>query len=364
MKPSFNYTPKFSFRIMKRFNRRSGVSSGVFAATVIILLIIAGIGYGLYGTKTVPAATSTVTITSASTVTSATTATVTASPTASSLVGYAGGFLNNKLVSFVFYKDTTPTCEPSLTKLFPNDTTAAAASKATNCEVGALGTFPSNAVPVWGMVPMFAGLSVFGIPSMGSTPDGFPTYNNHTVLTDCAAITSPRSCPGHPKVLYSPAFIMVQQSMGIKNGLGGLPEGVMPFPAHTHIVTTDANQQNIPWDVVSVLVFDPNIFPNPVTGTCTQTVPSALSNATANCLTSIQALQNAMTTSNSAVAQANANNPVWAALGKPLMQVVIPGDIQPSQITNANSNINVPFAVTDQNPYPPYFGNCPCQPSG
>jgi len=211
---------------------------------------------------------------------------------------------------------------------------------------------------------MFAGLSVFGVPSFGSTPDGFPTYHNKTLITDCAAITSPRSCPGHPKLLYSPAFVAVQQSMGIKNGLMGLPEGVMPFPAHTHIVTTDANQQNIPWDVVSVLVFDPNIFPDPFTGKCSQVVPSALANATANCLTSITALANAMQTQNSAIADANSNNPVWAAMGKPLAQVVIPGDAQPSQISNPNSNVNVPFAVIDQNPYPPYFGYCPCQPSG
>jgi hypothetical protein len=346
---------------MKILKNRHGVSNGVFAAAVVVLLIIAGIGYGLYATKLPSSVTTTSTATS--TVTSATTTTITAAQSGSNQLGFTGGFLDNKLVTFVFYGDTPPVCQPSITKLFPNDSTAASASAATNCEMGAKGTFPSNAVPVWGLIPIFAGLSVFGIPSMGSTPDGFPTYNNHTILTDCAAITSPRSCPGHPKILYSPAFVMVQQSMGIKTGLMNLPEGVMPFPAHTHIVTTDANQQNIPWDVVSVLVFDPNIFPNPLTGVCTQTVPSALSNATANCLTSIQALQNAMTTSNSAVAQANANNPVWAAMGKPLMQVVIPGDTQPTEITNANSNMNIPFAVTDQNPYPPYFGYCPCAPS-
>jgi hypothetical protein len=328
---------------MKSITARSGVSTTAFAGTVIVLLIVASLGYGLYATQQPQTVTTT----------------ITASASASSApaqLGFTGGFLNNKIVSFVFYR--APVCSPSLTSLF-NDKAAANASAKTSCEVGAKGTFPAAAVPVWGMVPMFAGLSVFGVPQFGSTPQGFPTYRNQTILTNCAAIGSPLSCPDHPMLMYSPAFVMVQQSMGISNGLMGLPEGVMPFPAHTHIVSTDDGQKDVPWDVVSVLVWDPNIFPNPVTGTCTQTVPSSLTNATANCLTSLTALQGALTTTNNAVAQANANNPVWAALGKPLTQVIIPGVTDPSQITNSNTNIDVPFAVVNQNPYPPYIGRTP-----
>jgi len=333
---------------MRNIRERPGVSTAAFAGTVVVLLIVAGIGYALYATQSPH----TVTSTQVSTIT----ATASTSSTPSQL-GFTGGFLNSKIVSFVFYR--APVCSPSLTSLFSGDKAAANASAKTNCEVGAKGTFPPAAVPVWGMVPMFAGLSVFGIPQFGSTPQGFPSYHNQTILTNCAAIGSPLSCPDHPMLMYSPAFVMVQQSMGINNGLMGLPEGVMPFPAHTHIVSTDDGQKDVPWDVVSVLVWDPNIFPNPVTGTCSQTVPSSLANATANCLTSLKALQSALTTTNDAVAQANANNPVWTALGKPLTQVMIPGVTDPSQITNSNTNIDVPFAVIDQSPYPPYIGGTP-----
>jgi len=329
---------------MKSTKHRPGVSSAAFAGTVVVLLIIAGIGYGLYATQQPR----TITVTAS-----------TSTPSIPTQIGFTGGFLSNKIVSFVFYRP--PVCSPSLTTLF-NDKAAADASAKTNCEVGAKGTFPPAAVPVWGMVPMFAGLSVFGIPQFGSTLQGFPTYRNQTVLTNCAAIGSALSCPDHPALMYSPAFVAVQQSMGINNGLMGLPEGVMPFPAHTHLVNTDVGQKDVPWYVVSVLVWDPNIFPNPVTGTCAQTVPSSLTNATANCLTSLKALQAALTTTNNAVAQANANNPVWAALGKPLTQVIIPGVTDPSQISNSNTNIDVPFAVVEQSPYPPYIGGAPVFP--
>ncbi len=167
---------------------------------------------------------------------------------------------------------------------------------------------------------------------------------------------STHKCPDHPPLFYSPVIVMVENFLGIKNGTMGMPEGVMPFPAHTHIVDTDAGQQDIPWNAIAVFVFDPNIFPNAVTGRCAKVVDSSLTNATSNCLTSTTALQAAMGTMTSAVSNANANNPIWLALGQPANQVVIAGAMSPSQYRNANSNVNVPFAVTDSNPFPPFFG--------
>jgi len=339
---------------MGQLRKRTGVSTAAFGGTVIILLIVAGVGYGLYATKTPQ----TITSTSTSTLVSTSTITTTATSTSPPQVGFTGGFLDGKIISFVFYR--APTCAPGITSLFTDTTSAQAAAK-TNCEVGAQGTIPPGSVPVWGMVPVFAGLSAFGVPQFGATPDGYPVYNNQTILTDCTGAGA-RQCPNHPPLMYSPAFTAVEQSMGINSGVMGLPEGVMPFPAHTHIVSTDDGQKDVPWDVIAVMVFDPNIFPNPVTGRCTQVVPSSLPNATSNCLTSLTALKAALTTTNAAIAQANSKNPIWAALGKPLTQVLIPGVTDPSQITNSNTNINVPFAVVDQSPYPPYAGVTPVFP--
>jgi hypothetical protein len=167
---------------------------------------------------------------------------------------------------------------------------------------------------------------------------------------------SANKCPDHPPLFYSPAIVAVENYMGLKSGVMGLPEGVMPFPAHVHLVDTDAAQQDIPWDAIGVFVFDPNIFPNPVTGRCTQIVPSNLSNATSNCLDSTSALQAAMGTNTTAIYNANPKNPIWLGLGKPAAQVVIAGATLSSQYRNANSNVDVPFAVIDSDPFPPYFG--------
>ncbi len=341
---------------MKTLKRRLGVSNGVFAATAAVLLVIAGIGFGLYGTQAPRTITSTVTSTTTSTGTttfvSTQTSTVTQTQATKARIGVVGGFLDGKVVAFEFY--THFECKPDVSQLFSDQKEAQDAAKVTPCEVGAPGTFPSNAIPVWGLVPAFAGLSIFGVPTFGATPEGFPTYNGMTILTDCTGMGSSHPCPDHPPLFYSPVNVMIEKSMNITNGIMGLPEGVVPFPAHSHIVDTDAGQQDIPWNAIGVFVFDPNILPNPATGRCEQIVPSSLSNATANCLTSTAALQAAMTATNGAIADANAKNPIWLALGKPLTQVVIAGATDSSQYRNANSNIDVPFAVKDYNPYPPY----------
>ncbi len=321
-----------------KMNRR-GVSTVVFATVVIALLLLAGGGFTLYLTNR-PAMMETTT-----TLTQATTSTLTYHPMVS------GGFLNNKVVTFIY--TSKEQCNPGLQQLFSGSAEATAASAKTNCEVGAAGSFPSNTPPVWAIVPTYAGLSIFGVPQLGASPQGFPTYMNQTILTDCGAGGSAMACPDHPALIYSPAFTAVEQHLGMANGVFGLPEGVLPTPAHDHIVSTDAGGQSVPWYVVAVLVFDPDIVPNPQTGQCWQIVTSSLADPTGNCLTSLTALQNAMGTSNSAIAQANTGNPIWETLGKPTVQVVIPGASMVSEISNANSNFAVTFGVSSTNPYPP-----------
>ena len=310
---------------------KSGVSRRVFAITAIVLIVLAASGYGLY----------------ASTI---------FKPAAKTRIGVVGGFFNGQIVQFQFFEQFS--CTPSPSQLFPGDSNANAATGVTQCAVGKAGTFPTNVQPVWGLVPAFAGMSVFGVPSLGATPEGYPVFNvtGTTVLTNCTGMGSVHKCPAHPPLFYSPAITAVEQFVGITNGMMGLPEGVVPFPAHTHIVDTDAAQSDIPWNAIAVFVFDPNIFPNPVTGRCTQVVSSNLSNATSNCLTTPTALQAAMSTNSTAIYNANAKNPVWLGLGKPPAQVVIAGAASSSQYRNANSNVDVPFAVIDSNPFPPYFG--------
>lgn len=317
--------------------KSSGVSTKVFAATTIALIVVAGVGYGLYYTAV-------------------------SKPAAKTRIGVTGGFFNGQVVTFQFYE--TFSCTPSITQLFPSDANATAAATVTACEAGKPGTFPSNVEPVWGMSPAFAGLSIFGITSFGATSDGFPTYNGTTIFTDCTGMGSTHKCPDHPPLFYSPIIVAVETYLnasrkGMTVGTTTLPEGVMPFPAHTHIIDTDAGGQDIPWNAIAVFVFDPNIFPNPATGKCAQTVASNLTSPTSNCLTSIAALQAAMGTSDTAVSTANAKNPIWLALGldkMPPVQVVIAGATSAMQYRNANSNVDVPFSVTDTNPYPPYIG--------
>lgn len=316
----------------------SGISKKVFAVTTIVLIAVAAVGYGLYASAVLK-------------------------PAPKARIGVTGGFFNGQVVTFQFFEIFS--CLPSITQLFPNDANATAAGNVTQCEAGKAGTFPSNVQPVWGMSPAFAGLSIFGFTAVpfNATSDGYPTFNGTTIFTDCTGMGSAHKCPDHPPLFYSPVIVAVENYLGIKNGMTvgtmSLPEGVMPFPAHTHIVDTDAGGQDIPWNAIAVFVFDPNIFPNPATGKCTQVVASNLTNPTGNCLTSITALQAAMGTSDSAVSTANAKNPIWLALGldkMPPVQVVIAGATSPSEYRNPNSNVDVPFAVTDTNPYPPYLG--------
>ncbi len=317
---------------------KAGISRKVFAATTIVTIAVAAVGFGLY-------------------------ANLVLKPAPQARIGVTGGFLNGNVVSFQFFQ--TFSCAPAVDTLFASTnyaTAASAAAKASvTCEGGAAGTFPSNAHPVWGMVPDFAGMSVFGVTTFGATSDGFAVWSGTTVHTHCTGMGSTHKCPNHPPLFFSPSIIAVEQNnMSITNGvtIGGvtLPEGVMPFPAHTHIVATDAGQQDIPWNAIAVFVFDPNIFPDPVSGTCTQVAPSNLTNPTGNCLNSTTALQAAMGTADNGISAANKGSQIWFGLGKPMVQVVVAGASSASDYAKANSNIDVPFAVIDTNPYPPYLG--------
>jgi hypothetical protein len=330
----FNHKKIFKYIIVYKIIM-GGISRTLYIATIVVLLIIAAIGYALYFSAII---------------------TIPPKPTPTpipKIVGYSGGYLNGKPVTFYYYEGPSYQCTPSTGKLFPDVSSNVNATA--SCEVGKPGTFPSNAIPFWVTVPAFAGLSIFGVPALGSTPEGFPTYNGKIVLTQCAAHGSPFDCPAHQPLLYSPAFTIVEEYLGIKEGYGGLPQGVLPTPAHSHIVDTTAASQNIPWSTVAVLVFDPNIWPDVITGKCYQIVPSSLSNATANCLNSLDALKRALTTTNPAIADANAKNPIWLALGKPLTQVVIPGVTSVEQIRNPNSNLAVWFAISETNIYQPKY---------
>ncbi|MHB8567914.1 MAG: hypothetical protein ACYC7D_14085 [Nitrososphaerales archaeon] len=257
----------------------------------------------------------------------------------------SAGFLNGAVGTATYFKNFD--CDPSAAQLL--GVSHSTSNFVSGCEAGAGGQFPSGAAPLWILVPAYAGLSVFGVTSFGASPLGYPTFQNHVIRTDCGAGTTATACPDHPSYTYSPAFTAVEQYLGITSGTLGLPEGVLPTPAHTHIINTAPPSA---WFIIVVLVFDPNIMPQPATGHCNQFVSSALKDPTDNCLTSLSALKDALTTqSSAAISHANAKNPIWLALGKPTTQVVIPGDSTVSSIGNANTNIVLYFNVTPGNPY-------------
>lgn len=339
--------------------KKRAISTGVFATVAIVLIIIAAAGFYLYATKTGTTQTVTQTITStlttggaATTVTSTYTATSTTTTVSTTTIKLlkSGGFFQGNITTFGYTKNYV--CTPSVTAFIGN-AEAQNASKVTTCLVGAGNrTAIQGAFPVFVLVPAYAGLSIFGVPQLGASPQGYPTFNGQVIVTQCGAGGTAAACPDHPALLYSPVFTLVEQHLGIKNGVFGLPEGVLPTPAHDHVVGFTINE-SIPWYVVAVLVFDPNIMPNPITGQCTKVVDSNLTNPTGNCLTSFTALENAMNTRTTATANANAtqNNPIYDTLGGVSTQVLIPGVTMISETSNANTNLFIFFNVTPENPF-------------
>ncbi|MDE1857268.1 MAG: hypothetical protein KGH98_04290 [Candidatus Micrarchaeota archaeon] len=258
-------------------------------------------------------------------------------------------FVNDTILSAVYLPVNDPknfSCSPTTAQLFPNATAAAGVTK---CEIGVKGD-TTGADPEWIAVPAFAGESVFG-PKMGGDSNGFPIFQNRTILTNCGGgYPTPGMCMDHPNFFYSPYFTKVEQLMNITNGTDGLPEGVLPGPAHNHFMINDENGQFVGWYLINVLVFDPNIFPNPQTGKCAQIANSSLKDPTGNCLLSLGAFANAITTNDSAIAAINANNPLWIAAGRPMTEIVIPNDTV-STLNQSNSNVDINFSIEYVNPY-------------
>ena len=259
----------------------------------------------------------------------------------------SAGFLNGSEMTFIYTRQFT--CTPPTNQLFANSSEVANSLKVTRCEVGVQGN-QTNSDPQWIIIPAYAGLSIFG-PQLGGSPEGFPIYANSVVVTQCGVSGTAAQCPEHPANIYSPLFTAVERYLNITNGALGLPEGVLPLPAHSHIIYDADNGSDANWYTISVFVLDPNIMPNGTNGACREQVPSNLSNPSGNCLTSISALARALSTRSSSVAAANQKNPIWNVLGQPDVQVIIPNDTTIGELNNSNSNVNIPFIVKDYGYY-------------
>ena len=326
---------------MKTETTRTAVSTAIFALTAIVLILVAAAGFGLYATN------------SGKTTTTTTTTSISTSTITTTLMQalQSGGFLNSNVIKFGYTQ--AQTCAPSITSFGFNSTQASAAGAVTQCEVGAgNSTAVAGAAPVYVLVPAYAGLSVFGVTKLGASSQGYPVFNGSTIVTQCGAGGTNASCPDHPTYLYSPDFTLVEQHIGVQNGVFGLPEGVLPTPAHDHVVDFISNP-SIPWYMIAVLVFDPNVMPNAVTGQCTQVVESNLSNPTGNCLNSVSAIEAALNTQTTATANANAtqNNPIYDTFGGVKTQVLIPGVTMVAANSPANSNLFLYFNDIAGDPY-------------
>jgi hypothetical protein len=340
---------------MKFSDKRLAVSNAVFGAVTIVLIVVAAAGLGLYATKSATTTTMTETSMEAMTTTATTTISTGASASSSSSSVLqtlkSGGFLNNGTVTFGYSQQYS--CTPSLSSFGFNSTETNNATKDTTCEVGAgNSTAVANALPVFVLVPAYAGLSIFGVSQLGASAQGYPVFDNQTIATQCGAGGTGAACPDHPTYIYSPDFTLVEKHLGISNGVFGLPEGVLPTPSHDHVVGYNGSQ-SIPWYMVTVLVFDPNVMPNAVTGQCAQVVKSNLTNPTGNCLNNLSAIQAAMATKTTATANANStqNDPIFDTFGGVQTQVLVPGVTEIAETSPANSNLFLYFNVVSENPY-------------
>ncbi|HEV2519394.1 MAG TPA: hypothetical protein VGX00_02070 [Thermoplasmata archaeon] len=258
----------------------------------------------------------------------------------------AGGFAGGQVVHFTYTGQSE--CKPDLSTLVAS--APASASTYTQCGVIAanVNSVESTQLPEWVLVPAFAGLSIFGVTALGGSSAGFPQFQGAAIATDCGAGGSPTGCADHPKYIYSPLFAAVETYLNLTNGYNGLPLGVLPTPAHDHLINTTSTWPNIPWGTIVVLVLDPDIWPDRATAQCTASVASNLSSPTANCLTSLTALDRALSTSSHSVvtAGASSDNKIWKALGGPSAQVIVPGDMTIPQVNNnLNSNLYIWFPV-------------------
>jgi hypothetical protein len=259
----------------------------------------------------------------------------------------SGGFTEGSVVTFVYNGTHTYECVPPASTFYPG---AGAATTQAPCEVGNASQNAVVQVPEWILVPAFAGMAVFGLPNTNSS-QGYPAFRGELMETDCGSGNSSNQCPDRPELLYSPLFAKAESLRGSSSGVAGYPAGVLPVPADDLLLNTTTTYPNVPWGTILVLVFDPNIWPNRTTATCTTLVPSNLSNPTGNCLTSFGALARALLTSSSAVTLSNAGNTLWVAAGEPSTQVWVLNDPTVADLNNLNGNLYIPFAVQPSNPF-------------
>lgn len=160
---------------MKQFNTiKAGVSTTAFAAVVVILILIAAAGFGLYVTNTGSKITTTVgggqTITT--TVGGSGQGTTSSISSATMSEFKTGGFANDQLVTFGYTQNYT--CAPSMKSFGFNSTETTDAAAVTSCEVGGGNSSSvAGAETEFVLVPAYAGLSIFGVPSLGATSQGY-----------------------------------------------------------------------------------------------------------------------------------------------------------------------------------------------
>jgi hypothetical protein len=238
---------------------------------------------------------------------------------------------NGKVVTLGATPSSNCTSTPAL--LYQNFTDAVAATAITNCEIGIGLSNTTGMVPYYMLNPAFGGLSMYGLTTWNSTASGYATFRNTTIITNCGASGTPAACNSTKKYFYSYTSSVWERQAGITTGTMGLPEGVLPRPAHDILLPGSINSTPVVSYLVRVWVFDPNIFPNATTGRCKQVIASNLSNSTGNCLNNTAALARAIKTTSTAVVAANKNNILFTSKnippsgGIPPLQAVIIYDV-------------------------------------
>ncbi|HUY70544.1 MAG TPA: hypothetical protein VMV00_03190 [Candidatus Baltobacteraceae bacterium] len=230
-----------------------------------------------------------------------------------------------------------------------SDSSSGNSSDSQYCEVG-VGGNTTGAYPLWVLVPAFAGTSILGINSLGASAQGYPMYAGNIVSTECGPGGTLTACPGHPEYAYSPIFTALEQQLGVHNGIFGIPEGVVPVPAHTHANGYDYLGSSGRWYIIPVFVMDPNIMPDYTTGACADLAASNLTYPMGNCLTSFNAITRAINTTSSAVPAANGHNPIWTMLDNTTLQVVVPGITPGIRIVDENGQ-PISFSANQLNYY-------------
>ena len=156
----------------------------------------------------------------------------------------SGGLWNSALTTFGYSENYTSA--PALSSFDFNSTESANAAKLTGCDVGA-----GNNSAVSGVARLFVlvlptwGCQFFGVTALGANAQGYPIFNNSAIFTQCGAGGCHQAARTTPRTMYSPVFTEVEKHLNITSGVFSLPEGVLPTPAHDHVVGFTSG--NIPW---------------------------------------------------------------------------------------------------------------------